>query len=355
MNLTTLVLALAVLAAACGDASDSGESLDPTEPGTSRTTPDAQSPAESGTAERVEVAGTNISRHTVPLEDIIFDTFDGGSVRLTEATEAQVIALRDAIAPIDNPTYETNPIWLNGTDLVLTMVDSGGQAWAWPHRILNFHEIVNDNIDDIPVLVSYCPLCRSGVIYDRRVSVGGETDTLSFGNTSALYENDLVMIDRETNTYWWQVRGQGIVGDLSGSDLTVLPSSTTRWERWHAEHPDTLVLTRESGGRLYESDPFISYSDFIDTGNFPFPVSEEATNDDRLPSSTLVIIFTVADETFAVSTVGEQRSIEIRGVTVAIDGVGGAEALLDGIPYPSRSTFWFAAVSAFPDIELVHE
>lgn len=330
------IVGSAVLAAACGDGGDPRLAGDEA-------------------VGRTELAGTDLTRHEVPLDEIIFDTFDGGSLRLTEASGAEVEALLDAIAPIDDATYEQDPDWLPLTDLVLGMVDSTGRAWAWPHRILNFHEIVNDTIDGVPLLVSYCPLCRSGVVYDRRLVTAEGEVTLDFGNTSALYENDLVMIDRQTSTYWWQLRGLGIVGELSGVELTVLPSETTRWDRWLAEHPDTMVLTRESGGLLYDRDPFDTYPDVVDSGQFPFPVSEDAAGDDRLPSSELVVVVTVEDTTFAVPTSGDARSVEVEveGVTVTLDGDGGARVTRDGLPYPSRSAFWFAAVSAFPDIQII--
>ena len=231
---------------------------------------------------RTEVAGTDLTRAEVPLELVIFDTFDGGSLPLTEASEAEVEALLDAIPPIDRPTYERDPAWLNDDDLVLAMVDDSGQAWAWPHRILNLHEIVNDTIDGVPVLVSFCPLCRSGVVYDRRLDTGaGQPTTLSFGNTSALYENDMVMVDRQTKTYWWQVRGLGIVGELSGLELAVLPSETRRWSSWIAEHPETFVLTRESGGRLYDTDPFVRYPEIVDQGTQRTPPTQAASGSAR--------------------------------------------------------------------------
>ncbi len=89
----------------------------------------------------------------------------------------------------------------------------------------------------------YCPLCRSGIVYDRRL--GGEV--LSFGNTSALYESDLVMVDRGTGSYWWQVAGTAIVGPLTGAALEPLPSTVSTWEDWIELYPDTLLLSRDTG------------------------------------------------------------------------------------------------------------
>ncbi len=129
---------------------------------------------------------------------MFFDTFDGGSVRLSDSTPELRARLLDEIPPIDNPVYETreNADWLSDDDLILGYV-AGDQPYAYPFRILNFHEIVNDELDRIPVLVSYCPLCRSAIVYDRRV----DGALLTFGNTSALYQSDLVMVDRQTSSY----------------------------------------------------------------------------------------------------------------------------------------------------------
>ena len=124
------------------------------------------------------------SRATVDLDLVLFDTFDGRSVPLAVADPELVSRLFDAIVPIDGPSYELAERaeeWLHPDDVVLGYVDPGGGSWAYPIRILNFHEIVNDELSGQPVLVSYCPLCASGVIYDRRI----DGRVLSFSNTSA--------------------------------------------------------------------------------------------------------------------------------------------------------------------------
>ncbi|MEE8346657.1 MAG: DUF3179 domain-containing (seleno)protein, partial [Dehalococcoidia bacterium] len=171
------------------------------------------------TAETADtVAGVDLSLHSVPLEDVHFDTFDGGSIPLSEISEERLIGLQDAIPPLDTPRYDgvAGGGWLDASDLVIGYAGERGGAWAYPLKILNFHEIVNDDLDGVPVLISYCPLCRSGVVYDRRLA----GKLLTFGNTSALYENDLVMFDRQTNSFWWQTAGEGIVGTLTGEQLT---------------------------------------------------------------------------------------------------------------------------------------
>lgn len=338
----------------------------------------------------------DVSQHTVPLEQVYFDTFDGGSVRLSEANEPLIARLRDAIPPIDAPRYETAAMgdWLDGADLVLGFVTEAGDAYAYPHKILNFHEIVNEEFDGIPVLISYCPLCRSGVVYDRRL----EGRTLSFGNTSALYESDLVMFDRETNSYWWQVAGRAIVGALSGSRLTPLPSSTATWDEWKRLHPETLVLSRDTGyGRNYERDPFTRLGEFLDSGGEPFPISDNS-RDDRLAPSAPVLGVIIGSEQRAsplaqlgdavVNDVVGDRSIVIlsraagpAGSAFVAESEGmaltfthrdgryfdeetgsewdaGGRALSGPLagarlePVPTRATFWFAMVGAFPDARL---
>ena len=192
----------------------------------------------------------------------------------------------DAIPPIDRPVYGDASAgdWLAPDDLVLGYL-AGGQAYAYPFKILNYHEIVNDDLGGVPVLISYCPLCRSAIVYDRRV----DGDVLSFGNTSALYESDLVMVDRTTGSYWWQVAGTAIVGPLTDAALEPLPSVVATWTDWASLHPETLVLTRATGfSRPYERDAFAGYADIIDSGRFPFPVGE-AARDARLRPSALVV------------------------------------------------------------------
>ena len=117
--------------------------------------------------------------------------------------------------------------------------ESGDEAFAYPVNILNFHEMVNDVIGGDPVLITYCPLCVSGVVFSRAV----DGQTLTFGNTSALYQSDLVMYDHQTGTYWFQVAGEAVVGTMTGSHLDSLPSATMPWGRWKSLHPDTPLLT----------------------------------------------------------------------------------------------------------------
>ena len=168
------------------------------------------------------------SIHSVPLSDILFDTFRGSPryLPLDRASESQILNLRDAIVPIDEPVYgDADALsWLQDDSLVLGYI-SADDAYAYPVSVLDRHEIVNDEIAGVPVLITYCPLCFSGVVYSRKL--GGSV--LTFGNTSALYQSDLVMYDHQTGSYWFQVAGEAVVGALTGSRLALLPSFTMAW------------------------------------------------------------------------------------------------------------------------------
>ena len=303
-------LALLVVAAACG----SGQAT-PT-PGTTASPTQAQpTPLATAVIPQEFPPPVDTSIHSVPLESVVFDTFDGGFLRLSDATTGDIRFLRDRIRPIYEPRYDgpEGGDWLLPTDLVIGYV-GGGAAYAYPVNMLNFHEIVNDEIDGVPVLITYCPLCASGVVFDRRV----DGDTLTFGNTSALYQNDLVMYDHQTGSYWFQVGGEAIVGTLTGERLVPLPSVTMPWQQWRELYPETRVLSLEqglTGFYTYEHDPFQGYNVAVDALNFPFPVSKEKL-DPRLRPSTLVL---------SVRVNGQEKAYPLQsmGDAVANDTVGG--------------------------------
>ena len=275
--------------------------------------------SESDTTDRILLAGTNIAQHSVPLEEVQFDTFDGSFVRLSDVSEAIVLQLRDAIPPIEEPKYTnvaTADEWLTPDDIVIGYVD-GDEALAYPNRIMNFHEIINEEVNGKPVLISFCPLCNSGIVYDRRV----DGQVLEFGNTSALHNSDMVMYDRQTFSYWFQVGGDAIVGDLTGQRMEVLPTRFMRWEEWREAYPDSKVLSRDTGfPRPYERDPFTALPQYLNGGNFPFPVGEAARNP-ALPAGEKVIGLVMNDEAIAypiTALTGSVVNDEVGGTPVAV-------------------------------------
>ena len=234
---------------------------------------------------------------SVSLDDVVFDTFQGGFIRLSGASDTSIDRLRDAIPPIYEPAYDSveGGGWLSETELVMGY-SSATEHHAYPLSMLTIHEIVNDVIDGVPVLVSYCPLCLSGAVYSREL----DGKVLLFGNTSALYESDMVMYDHQTGSYWFQVLGEAIVGPLTGKRLTLLPAVTTTWGEWKRLHPETQVLSKDlgllapPGVNPYAPRPMEGYRDQVDKGFFSFPVSGDKM-DARLSPGTIVFAVQVGD------------------------------------------------------------
>lgn len=340
---------------------------------------------------------TDLSRHIVPLADVHFDTFDGRSIPLSEATSTEIEALRDRIPPIEQPVYvaAADIDILADEDLILGYVTDSGQAYAYPVKILNFHEIVNERLEGVPLVVTYCPLCRSGVVYDRRLD-GRE---LTFGNTSALYDNDMVMYDHQTNSYWWHVAGRAIVGELSRGELEPLASSMSTWSDWVARHPKTWVLSTDTGySRPYDREPFAGYRESVNAGRRPFPDAEASRTDDRLDDGEEIVGVVLAGQAraYPLRMLGDSAvNDELAGLPLVVftrsEGPTGTvfERRLDGEeltfvleggryrdeqtnsiwnidgravegpltgsrlePVPSRSSFWFAFAASFPDTDV---
>jgi hypothetical protein len=201
----------------------------------------------------------------------------------------------DGIPPIDHPKFETAAgiDWLTETDPVLSLT-MGDETRAYPLQVMTWHEIVNDSVDGTPVAVTYCPLCNSGVAFER--DVGGRL--LDFGTSGLLYADNLVMYDRQTESLWPQLTGQASVGVLTGTQLEAVPMGVVGWEQFRTAHPDALVLTRETGfERDYGRNPYVGY-DEPDGGLL---VAPPGGTDGRLPVKQRVIGIRVGDDALAVS------------------------------------------------------
>lgn len=232
-------------------------------------------------------------------------------------------------------------------------------------------------------------------MYDR--TVNGEL--LNFANSSALYDSDMVMVDHKTGSYWIQVTGEAVVGELTGQRMALLPAQTTTWELWKSQQPNTLVLSRDTGHqRDYSRDNFAGIGELLnETGQFFFPVSE-AAHDPRLKPGEVVISVEVGDirrgypierlgdavinDTLAEAPIvifstakgptGAAYSAVIEGQALTFDLVNGeiqdreTESIwsLSGTAIngelvgsqlaalPLRSTFWFSLAASYPNIDL---
>jgi hypothetical protein len=223
---------------------------------------------------------------------------------------------KDGIPSIDSPRFirADEADFLRSEELVVGIFYRG-VAKAYPHRILVWHEIVNDVVAGEPVAVTYCPLCYTATAF-RRV-LGGVVTT--FGVSGKLYNSDLVMYDRLTDTYWSQHLGLGIYGPLAGVALERIQVDVMTWSRWRELHPDTLVLSTETGfSRPYGSDPYSPYG-YYRSRDIWFPVKNL---DDRLHPKAIVHGVVIG----GMAKVYEQRSIA--RVKVLNDEIAGQPVVL---------------------------
>ena len=140
---------------------------------------------------------------------------------------------KDGIPPIDNPQFVPFMDIKNLDPLEPVIgLQVGDALRAYPLNILMWHEIVNDEIGGLPVAATFCPLCNAVMVFDRRVTVDNETLVLDFGTTGKLRKSDLIMWDRQTESWWQQFTGEAIVGDMLGARLSLFPSRLESWERF---------------------------------------------------------------------------------------------------------------------------
>lgn len=172
---------------------------------------------------------------------------------------------KDGIPALTNPAVirAQDAAYLNATDRVAGVV-IGEEARAYPLKILNYHEVVNDRLGSVPIAVTYCPLCDSVAVFDRREqpAVGARGGVLEFGVSGLLYNSNVLMYDRggRPESLWSQVAAQGVSGPGARKELKTLPVELTSWQDWHARHPNTTVLSERTGhARNYQVNPYRAY------------------------------------------------------------------------------------------------
>jgi len=186
--------------------------------------------------------GFDLTNSTVAIEQIL----QGGPAK-------------DGIPSIDQPAFKPakKVTWLNDDQQVLSLTFNGVTK-AYPLAILNWHEIVNDKIDDQAVVISYCPLCGTGVGFSSMVA----NKQLMFGVSGLLYNSDVLLYDRETESLWSQLKSRAISGPLQGETLKMLPLQQMTWQAWKSTYPDGLVLSRDTGFlRNYAESPYGRYDE----------------------------------------------------------------------------------------------
>jgi hypothetical protein len=336
------LIGLALLAAGCG------QTKEPSQPA-EEPKPDNELSVETGGWK------TDFSKHTVPLSE-----FRSGGPG------------KDGIPAIDEPKFvsiEEADEWLDDREPVIEL-EVEGEARAYPIQILIWHEIVNDTVAGQPVAVTFCPLCNTALVFDRRL----DGRVLDFGTTGNLRSSDLVMYDRQTESWWQQFGGDAVVGELAGAELTPIPARIVAWEDFAARHPDGDVLSRETGhDRAYGANPYRGYDD-VDSG----PLFGAAnSDDDRLAPKERVVFIERGDDAVAVPFTALEKlgrvEVEVGGESLEVIWVPGVRSSLDspnvfegrtvgsadvrsldsGAPVAFDTPFWFAVAAFRPDVEIV--
>jgi len=259
---------------------------------------------------------------------------------------------RDGIPAIDRPKFvPAREARLAPDDRVLG-IRRGALARAYPVRLLNWHEIVNDRFGDEPVVVTYCPLCGSGMAFSARAA----GRTLDFGVSGLLYNSDMLMYDRATDSLWSQLMAQAVSGPLRGTRLAPLPIEHTTWRDWLARNPGTQVLSFDTGfTRDYARDPYANYEKVWE---LMFPVARQ---DMRYDTKEWVLGLRVGGEAKAypfselARTAGTlQDTVGGTRLTVRFDAANRSARALDarGQEIAGVTAFWFAWYAFNPDTQV---
>jgi hypothetical protein len=254
---------------------------------------------------------------------------------------------RDGIPALEDPQVVSAEEAAWGVDQVVIGVAAGGEARAYPLALLTWHELVNDRLGGRPILVSYCPLCGTALVFDRRV----DGQVRRFGVSGLLYRSDLLMFDRETESLWSQISGRAETGPSMGVRLRLQRSRMMRWEQWKQLHPETTILSQETGySRDYGRSP---YGDYASSKRIFFPVPRDARFHPKTPTLGLRIADGVARAYPApeVRRAGGRVEESFQGHRVVIRLEGEAQHFAVEAPEPIEviEGFWFAWAAFHPE------
>lgn len=267
---------------------------------------------------------TNTDKISIPLEEIL----KGGPAK-------------DGIPALTNPKFiaSSEEGKLNKKDDGI-LLQNGGESKFYPYTILVWHEIVNDLIGGVPVTITFCPLCGSAIVFESTLN-----DTVyEFGVSGRLWQSNMLMYDRTTESLWSQIEGRSVVGDLLGSELKIFPSQLVSYEEALAIAPSLEVLSEDTGfQRNYGVFP---YGDYEKTEQLYFPINNP---DKKLPGKDLMVASTVKGEAvvFHRARLLSQKVATLdtaSGVITAKVSENNEIILTDasGQEYPSYITMWFS-------------
>ncbi len=260
---------------------------------------------------------------------------------------------RDGIPSLDDPVFVTagEAKFLSAKDRVLG-IEINDVARAYPVRILNYHEIVNDSIGAEAIVVTYCPLCGSGIAFSSTIN----SRRLEFGVSGLLYNSDVLLYDRQSRSLWSQIKQTAVTGPMKGTKLHAIPLSHTTWRDWRARHPNTQVLSTDTGFRRnYKVSP---YGDYARTGRLYFPVAEE-NSQYRRKSTVLGLEIGGQFKAYPFDELKKgpaQFTDEFQGrrFEVIYDKKNQTARIVDpeGSELPTLLAFWFAWYAFHPDTEI---
>jgi hypothetical protein len=269
---------------------------------------------------------TDFSKHSVDLDLLL----SGGPAK-------------DGIPALTDPVFV--PPAMSDLDGAVRgiLVELGGGRRFYPFNVLVWHEMVNDSIGDVPYLVTFCPLCGSGIVFDRRV----DGEVLEFGVSGLLYESNLVMYDRGTDSLWSQSRGEAVAGSYTGTRLELVPMQFLTFEEVARSYSGVRVMSDDTGyNRDYHGNPYAGYEEDED---LMFPVSVQ---DERFPAKQLMYVVRVGDTSvaFALDRLGQNASATIAGRSLAATRENGEIVVeVDGEAVPGYVEMWFSWATQHQD------
>jgi len=289
--------------------------------------------------------------HDILVETFGFDETTPASVEFERLYQG--CPARDCIPSIDEPEYvsaEAADAYVAADELVMA-IEHNGDKRAWPIRVLDRHEIVNDVIGGDPIAVTWCPLCGSGLAFRREL----DGEVVEFGVSGVLHDSDLVMYDRTTESLWQQITGEAIMGPALGKTLDEVPVTITTWKRWREAHSDTQVLSLDTGFEIDYGDQR-RYADYEQSERLPFPPSRR---DLSIHPKTVVHGFRIGGRYLAVldDSLGDgpvEAALGDLRLTIrrAADGSVHAEDQR-GRRYSATRLFWFAWFNFHPGTERI--
>lgn len=279
--------------------------------------------------------GFDVSNATIPVAEI----FSGGPPR-------------DGIPSIDAPKFirPAGAKFMRDDDIVLSLTRSGSTR-AYPLRILVWHEIVNDTLGDEPIFVTYCPLCGTGMVFDR--DIGGKVRT--FGVSGLLYQSDVLMYDRQSESLWSQLKMESVSGPEAGKKLRWLPSEHLTWKAWKTKYPNGEVLSANTGHRRdYVGTAYAEYF-ASDATMFPVPMTRKEFS---IKTWVLGLVVNGKAKAYPVTKLPDGKAVEgtVGGeqVSVTFHHAENRPEVRDakGQPLPAVMAFWFAWQAFYPDTEV---